>query len=79
MGRRMTLILPDYYWLNLPEISQAIHVQQKAGYWQWSVKREHALEAIGSKPGTQAAANAAQRYLVDRAQLTIKLAVRKAA
>lgn len=82
MGRRMLPGIPGEgdYRLKLPEIFRSVFLVRQSTGWIWFVRSSNnAFEQSGRSSGPRAAANAAQRYLVDRAQLTIKLAGRRAA
>jgi len=86
MGRRMSVgIHPTYednelYFLALPELSRGIVVTRFVSCWEWKVRDvEHRVLVNGTAVGMQAAANAAERYLVRQAELTLKLAGRRAA
>lgn len=78
MGQRMTAF--GLGWrLQLPQLGMTVYVDVIAG--RFNAVIHHRGEVIFSVPrtGPQAAANAAERWLVARAELTLKLAGRRVA
>lgn len=68
-----------YYSVSLPEILRRVLVSQGSTDWAWTIQDSGGYAiTIGTSGGAQAAANAAERYLVKQAELTLKLAGRKA-
>jgi hypothetical protein len=84
MGQRMSASAPDKrstWFLNLPEISAKVYLDYIIPMmrWQWRVTQHGAEVAYGLRDGEQAAANSATEWLTARAELTLKLAGRRAA
>jgi hypothetical protein len=81
MGQRMSGD-PDRWFLKLEPLGVKVIVNALAdGYCEWAIVtldiQAHYLE-LDTATGQQAAANAAERWLVKRAELTLKLAGRRA-
>lgn len=81
MGERMQGSGVEFF-LNLREIGERVYVMY-ADYWFWEIKNIRSKSTVKSgvvtKGGKQAAANAATRWLLDRAEKTRILASRRAA
>lgn len=70
------------YRVSLPEIGVLVAIVSNVGVWYYrivSTGEDRAALHTGRSTGPQAAANAAERWLVARAELTLKLAGRRVA
>jgi hypothetical protein len=65
------------WWLRAG--GYVFHVTKRGESWAWDICLDVPMVANGVANGEQAAANAATRWLVKRAELTLKLASRRAA
>lgn len=82
LGERMLEGSRNNYYLQLRQLGYSIQVWRADPeyHWQWAAKVLGESFAAGFvKGGPQAAANAAEREIVKRAELTLKLAGRRAA
>jgi hypothetical protein len=82
MGNRMIAQLDGVYWMRLVQLGERVRViDYGPDGVHWSISTTADAFVVGGvlKSGVQAAANAATRWLVNRAELTLKLASRRAA